>query len=131
MHFVEAKDGRDDRPWYDWMEVKMSNKPDVMLWLSDARGVYIPRDFAASFKDIALSISGVSPEDWAILEDPDHEWYWDTWDTVCDNAIVTDENGDKYRVYQDGDCWLIPAGMEWNDEKDFFDYPSKNEECGL
>lgn len=102
----------------------MTNKPDMMLWLSDARGVYIPRDFATSFVDRAKNVSGVDAEDWAILEaGPDHEFYWDTWSDVEQNAVITDENGVKYRVYQDGDCWLIPEGMEWNEETDSFEWP--------
>lgn len=43
-------------------------KPDMLLWLSDARGVYIPRDFAMSFADRAKSVTGVSDEDWETLE---------------------------------------------------------------
>ena len=53
-------------------------KPEPLLWLSDARGIYIPRDFASSFADRAKSVSGVTDEDWAILEEgPDHDWYWE------------------------------------------------------
>jgi hypothetical protein len=107
----------------------MPNKPEMLLWLSDARGVNIPRDFATSFADRDKTVSGVSPEDWQTLEDgPDAEWYWDAWADVCDNAVVTDENGVKYRVYQEGDCWLIPDGMEWNDETGGFEWPEDSEE---
>lgn len=102
----------------------MSNKPDMMLWLSDARGVYIPRDFAQSFADRVNSVAGVDDEQWAILElGPDYqdagnmtvynELYWDVWTEVCDSAIVTNNHGVKFRIYQDGDCWLIPEGMDW------------------
>lgn len=103
------------------------SKPDMVLWLSDARGQYIPRDFANSFSDHAKHVSGVSNEDWAILEaGPDHELYWDTWTlSVLDGAVVTDENGNKYQVYQDGDCWLIPHGMEWDDETETFRWPEE------
>jgi hypothetical protein len=95
-----------------------------MLWLSDARGVYIPRDFANSFNDWAKSISGVSEEDIAILRDgPEQEFYWETWDDVCNNAVITDENGNKYRIWQEGDCWLIPEDMDWDDETGFFKWP--------
>jgi hypothetical protein len=113
----------------------MANKPEMLLWLSDARGRYIPRDFANSFADRAKSVTGVSDEDWAILEagpdvvdsDGQHveRYYWDTWTDVEQNAIVTDENGVKYRIRQDGDCWLIPIGMEWNDETESFDWPDE------
>jgi hypothetical protein len=91
------------------------SKPEMLLWLSDARGVYIPRDFANSFANRAVSVSGVSDEDWTTLESgPDAEWYWESWETVLNNATVIDDEGVKFSVYQDGDCWLIPHGMEWS-----------------
>src|SRR3954454_3190252 len=104
----------------------MTTKPDMLLWLSDSRGQYIPRDFANSFADRSKSVSGVADDDWAILEEgPDHELYWDVWTEVCDRAEVTDEHGHKYHVWQDGDCWLVPVGMEWNDETDTFVWPEE------
>ena len=100
-------------------------QPELLLWLSDARGIYIPRDFARSFADRAKSVRGVSDTDWAILEaGPDHESYWDTWNDVCDWAQITDHNGHEFTVYQDGDCWLVPKGMEWNDEGHGWQWPS-------
>jgi hypothetical protein len=99
----------------------------MMLWLSDARGQYIPRDFATSFKD-RTNVSGVSDEDWKVLEaGPDHEHYWDAWSNVCDNAEITDENGVKFTVYQNGDCWLVPEGMEWSDKEETFVWPETEE----
>jgi hypothetical protein len=104
----------------------MTKKIEPMLWLSDARGIYIPRDFANSFADRAKHVQNVSDEDWAILEaGPDHEWYWEAWVNVCDNAIVTDNDGVRFRVHQDGNCWLIPEGMEWSEENDFFVWPEE------
>ncbi len=95
------------------------SKPDQLLWLSDSRGVYIPRDFALSFTDRS-DVSGVTAEQWEILEDSHHTEYWETWDEVLDDAIVTDEKGVQYRLYQQGDLWLIPIGMEWDEETDDF-----------
>jgi hypothetical protein len=98
----------------------MTRKPEPLLWLNDARGVYIPRDFATSFADRAKTVAGVSGDDWEILEaGPEHELYWDTWNDVEQNAVVTDDKGHKFRIHQDGDCWLIPEGMEWSDEDGF------------
>jgi hypothetical protein len=98
--------------------------PDTLLWLSDSRGIYIPRDFAQSFTDRAKYVAGVSDEDWLVLEaGPDHNLYWDTWIDVCDHAVVTDERGVKFTLHQDGDLWLIPEGMEWSDEEDGFIWP--------
>jgi len=106
----------------------MTNKPEIMLWLSDARGQYIPRDFANSFADRSRHVRGVDGGTWETLESgPDHEWYWDAWSDVCDNAVVTDENGREYFIHQDGDCWLVPKGMEWDDRIEGFDWPDDSE----
>ena len=92
----------------------------MQLFLSDARGVYIPRDFAQSIK--RECVTGISEKDYAILEaGPDYEWYWNVWDDVLNNAVVTDPtSGTVYTVYQDGDCWLIEQGAALN-----------SEDCGL
>jgi hypothetical protein len=29
----------------------------------------------------------------------------------------------KYHVHQDGDCWLVPVGMTWDDEADGWRWP--------
>lgn len=83
------------------------NLENAHLYASDSRGVYIPQHFAESvYRDKCV---GVSDEDYAILEaGPDHEWYWDTWDTVINNAELTGDDGVKYYLWQDGDLWLVP-----------------------
>lgn len=107
----------------------MSAKPDVMLWLDDHRGIYIPRDFANCFKERDKVVSGVNAEQWAILESgPDNESYWDVWTEVLDGAIVTETDGTKYRLWQDGALWLVPEGMEFDDESATFVWPLENEE---
>jgi hypothetical protein len=108
------------------------SKPDMMLWLSDARGVFIPRDFARSFVDRAKSVTGVIEEQWQVLEaGPDQELYWDVWDEVIGGAIITDENGVKYTIWQNGDCWLVPVGMEYNEEEDTFKWPEEDDATQL
>lgn len=106
----------------------MKSKPSMMLWLSDARGQYIPRDFAKSFADRAKTVSGVEAEEWERLEEgPDAAWHWETWENVLNNAVVTDENGVKFRLWQDGDLWLVPEGMEYVEGTGTFEWPSENE----
>lgn len=108
----------------------MTKRPEMLLWLSDARGQYIPRDFATSFADRAKDVSGVADKDWEILEaGPDHEWYWEAWSSVCDSCVVTDDKANvKYSIWQDGDCWLIPEGMEWSDSEGCFVWPEDESE---
>jgi hypothetical protein len=96
-------------------EKAMQTEPQ--LFLDDHRGVYIPRDFALEVKRDC--VSGVTEEQWAILEaGPDHEWYWDTWSEVEQNATVTDpEDGTVFHLCQNGPLWLVPSGY---DNPEFF-----------
>ena len=90
---------------------------DAILYTSDARGVYIPQHFAESIKRDC--VEGVSAEDWAILESgPDHEHYWDAWNDVEQTAIVMDQTGKRFTLYQDGDLWLIPEGFSFEEESE-------------
>ena len=86
----------------------MTFENDAVLFLTDARGVYIPRDFATSV--VRECVTGVTDDQWKVLETgPDHEWYWETWDTVEQNAVIKDPVSKvNYTLYQDGDVWLIP-----------------------
>ena len=104
----------------------MTTKPEPMLWLSDARGQYIPRDFATSFSDRAKHVTGVSATGWAILEaGPDHGDYYEAWCDVLQYARITNDDGVVFTVHQDGDVWLIPLGMEWDYESDWFSWPKE------
>ena len=105
----------------------MTAKPEPMLYLSDARGVYIPRDFALETK--RECINGARQSDLDILAaGPAHEYYWDAWTDIESNCTVTDPaTGIEYRIYQDGDCWLVPVGMEWDEENEFFLWPDTAE----
>lgn len=93
----------------------MSDMPvGSLLYLDDWRGVNIPRDFVdTTYREC---ISGVKQEDLDACSDPDGEWYWEAWDTVCRNAVITDNAGNKFTLYQDGALWLIPVGAEWSED---------------
>jgi hypothetical protein len=105
------------------MTEKKKKKPEMRLWLNSAHGVYIPRYFAHSFDERPTQVRGVSDDEWKILEaGPEHEHYWDVWDSVERNAIV--KLGDvEYFVRVDEDVWLVPIGMEWSDSEDAFVWP--------
>ena len=103
-------------------------KPDMILFANDSRGVYIPKFFADCVR--RECVANVTPENWADLEaGPDSETYWDTWLDVCDYATVTDhEAGVTYTLWQDGDLWLIPEGMEWSDKAGTFVWPDSSDD---
>jgi len=100
-----------------------------MLWLSDTRGINIPRDFACSFINRDKDINGVDAEQWSILEaGPEHDQYWDVWHEVCERAIITDLDHNQYRIHQEGDCWLIPVDWVWSDIDMFYVYKRMEDE---
>jgi hypothetical protein len=99
------------------VEMEVSMSLGLELLLSDSRGVYIPRDWAMYCQDM----DGVSAEDMEILKaGPDHEWYWEAWDSVLSNAhgVV---NGKTWRLWQDGDLWAYCEDLMTDEEyKNFF-----------
>lgn len=112
--------------------------PKLQLFCDGASGQYIPKRFATEVKRECLS--GVDMADLDYLArgpggclDTDEtladgetergEFYWETWETVCNNAIITDTNGQQYFLYQDGDLWLVPVEFEWNVKKECFQMP--------
>lgn len=96
----------------------MSN--NVQLLLSDARGVYIPRDFVQGFD---VTKWGLDPESWAVVtcNDPDAEGYWDAWSDICEEARHVDKDGIEWTLWQDGDLWAVAYdNMSDEEKKEFF-----------
>lgn len=85
--------------------------------LSDARGIYIPQNFAEIFAWRA--VHGVEEKDLVLLlEGPESEHYWETWDHVLQNAVLRDAEGNEYTLHQDGDLWAIPKDAVWPGEEE-------------
>jgi hypothetical protein len=100
-------------------ESEKSNKPEPILYLADSHGVHIPKMFVESFADNKLVLIDAAAEDLEILKaGPDHEHYWDAWDSITRDCQVDDEKGNHYHIHQEGDVWLIPVGMTWDEEND-------------
>jgi len=88
------------------------------LYASDRHGIYIPQYFAESI--VRECLSGVSDDDvQTLIDGPDSEYYWDSWDVVLNNAVLTDKNGKRWTLWQDGDLWLVPE--DWEPEEEEFD----------
>lgn len=86
-------------------ELDLSN---ALLFADSNRGRYIPQHFAESV--VRDYVKGVTDEQYATLaEGPDSEWYWETWDSVLNNAELTiPETGKAAYLHQDGDLWIVP-----------------------
>lgn len=84
------------------------NLEKAELFAGDARGIYIPKFFADNI--LRKLVTGVSDEDYSILEaGPDHEYYWDAWADVLDNAKVNHPTLGECYLYQEGDLWIVPV----------------------
>jgi hypothetical protein len=84
------------------MQTATKNPESIMLLLDSARGNYIPRDFVQGFD--LTKFEGIKSSDAMICENPDHEWYWEAWSAILDNATFI-QGGWVYRLYQDGDLF--------------------------
>ena len=81
---------------------------NIQIFFDSNRGVYIPQNFAEEIK--RESVEGVTAEDWESMEaGPDQGWYWETWERVLNNAIITDEKGIKWTLHHDGDLRVLNA----------------------
>ena len=84
--------------------------PEPLLLLDDHRGIYIPRDFA---NECASHWDGWSWDDIQVLKaGPDHDDYWEAWDSVCDSAYAY-AKGVRYTLYQDGALFAVPDGFDF------------------
>lgn len=106
--------------------MKLHSKTDtIILLLSDARGIYIPRDFVCDDQGhIAVKHCNrwhIRPEDRRILKNPDHDLYWDVWDSVLNKAFFLATESDdsmpgKWFLYQDGDLFAYHESHEWGED---------------
>ena len=73
------------------------------LLVDSHHGQYVPQVFAEIAKRDMFGET-ISAEDWSILEaGPEHEFYWDAWTSVLDQA----ETKDGVSLWQDGDLWAV------------------------
>ncbi len=93
--------------------------PAIAMLLDDHRGIYIPRDFVQDFD--LTRWKGIDQDDIDVCLDPEHEYYWDAWQDILDNATFT-ENGFTWVLYQDGAVWALCPELMDNEERKNFGY---------
>jgi hypothetical protein len=86
----------------------------VTLLLSDARGVYIPRDFICdAYNEIAVDhckawgLTEENADHWEDAQNPENDWYCEAWDWILHNARYIDKQGNAYHLHHDGDLWAL------------------------
>lgn len=101
------------REFQDYLPIETEVMQNTMLLVSDHYGIYA---WQHMFESYNKAISGVSDEDRdIILAGPDHPEYFDTIEFIESNIRLTDDNGDKWCIQQDGDIWAIREGYELPD----------------
>src|ERR1700677_4712778 len=106
--------------------MKTTKPQAVELLLSDARGIYIPRDFCNDYDMDAWSLTALVEDVEICKEGPDHEFYWEAWEVILNNA-KNKEFG--HTLHQDGDLFALNPSMmsreekkQWDIELDASDY---------
>ena len=79
--------------------------PETIKFLLDGnRGMYVPQGFAECYD---REVWHYSEDDAKILlSGPDHEYYWEAWEAVLNEAYLTDEDGHTWTIYQDCDLFV-------------------------
>ena len=98
---------------------KFTFENDARLILSDGYGVYIPQLYCSDITEAECEKLSISWDDVQCCQkgpsDDDgkpNEWYWEAWSSIENNLEFTDDHGQVWRIYQNGDLWEVPAGCE-------------------
>jgi len=90
-------------------------KPEPVLVLLDAHGVYIPQLWCSDIDQAQAEAIGANWQDVQTCQaGPDTDWYWEAWDSILDSVQVTDENGVRWTLFQNGDLWEVPDGASFD-----------------
>jgi len=74
-------------------------------------GQYIPQLF---YREQDFEKFGLDKEDYSELDNPDDEYYWDTWERLLMNSLYVGENGVEYQLeYLENDLCLIPLSLPY------------------
>lgn len=79
--------------------------------LDGARGICLPQHFAEMIDTKQWSLQAYSADLDMLRKGPDHEEYWEAWDTVLNAAEYTDSNGDTWTLWQDGDLLAVRSDV--------------------
>mgnify|MGYP000353744861 CR=1 FL=1 len=92
----------------------------LILFSDSSRGVYIPKHFAEDVKRQYVTGIDLSELDYLLDNDYCDDNFWDHWIYVLNNCTVTDDDGNVYSLYQDGDLWLVCDELMTDEEKENF-----------
>jgi len=83
---------------------KTVKNPELLI--DSHHGIYIPKLFYDNFD---FEQFGLKKSDYSDLNNPDNEYYWETWDDLLNNA----ETKEGHILQQDQDLWLTEKNYEF------------------
>ena len=90
----------------------------IHLLVPDRYGIYVPLTFAESLSENWFLVNSDALD--IVKEGPDHPEYWDAWNDVLVDASFKDNNKNLWRLYQDGDLWMICTELMTDEEYENF-----------
>jgi len=84
------------------------------LLVDSHHGVYVPQIFAQMVQADQIEADDKS----ILLEGPENEDYWETWEDVLNYCELTDQDGNKFTLHHDFDLWAVPVGFDWDTLED-------------
>ena len=84
------------------------------LLVDSHHGVYVPQIFAQMVQADQIEADDKS----ILLEGPENEDYWETWEDVLNYCELTDTDGQKFTLHHDSDLWAVPVGFDWETLED-------------
>lgn len=83
----------------------------IQLLFDEASGIYIPKRWLNECTMRTTSWRGFNMKYvMRYLNNPGHEFYWDCWNEVLNNAYAI-MDGTKYTLHHDGDLWIVSEHM--------------------
>ena len=84
---------------------------DMLDLLVDGHhGIYVPQCFVRNF-DLS-KWNGIDDDDIRECDNPDNEFYWESWDNILQNAEYVDDNGHRWGLWQNNDLWVYRTDIE-------------------
>jgi hypothetical protein len=77
----------------------------LLLLINDNQGIFIPQTFAEKYGDNWFLVNSDALD--IVKEGPNHPQYWDAWSDVLDDAYLRDNDGNRWKLWQDGDLWMV------------------------
>lgn len=93
----------------------------IEILVSSNHGVFIPQIFINDFNLSKFNIV-LSDYDKKVLQDASHEWYWEIWQTIENNALYIDSDKNEYTLMLDGDLFMICYELMTDEDKENFGF---------